>query len=97
MEKFLSTLITILIILFALKWLAKLLLPWLLKTFAKRMMRQAGFNTDPFTSTADSPNAPPRSSPRPSHSDEFLRPKRHLGQSISDTLGGEYIDYQEIN
>ncbi len=93
MEKLISTLITIAIILFALKWIAKLLLPSLLKLLAKKIIRNAGPNTNNHNTTTNNTNNTP---PRPSHPDDILHPKRHDGQTLSDILGGEYINYQEI-
>lgn len=94
MEKFLSTLIIIFIVLYILKWLFRLIMPWFLKIFAKKMMKQAGFQMPEDDARQD---AEKKSRTRGNSSKDFyLKPHRREGQSWSDVLGGEYIECEEV-
>ena len=44
MEKFLATIFTIILTIWVLKWVLVLIGPWLLKLFAKRLMKKAGMS-----------------------------------------------------
>lgn len=96
MEKFLSTLFTILIVLFALKWVVKLLLasPWVQKFLVKRLMKMAGLHIP----QEEEPRQTERESKsrRTKPTDDYMKPTRRKGQTWSDVLGGEYIDYEEL-
>ncbi len=94
MENFLSTLFVILIVLFVLKWVARLLLPWLLTLFAKRMMKKAGFQM-PRQEEQEEGKKDRSWWGRGGDSDS-LKPRMRDGESVSDVLGGEYVDYEEI-
>lgn len=94
MEKFLSTLFVILIVLFVLKWVARLLLPWLLTLFAKRMMKKAGFQMPRQEEQEEEKKD--RSWWGRGGAPDSLKPRMRDGESVSDVLGGEYVDYEEI-
>lgn len=103
MEKFLGIVFTAILVFWLLKWLFVLIGPWLLKLFAKRMMKKAGFDTSAgFGSNTqaekdDDSRADTLKSDKWWKPDEvILKPSRHNGQSISDILGGEYIDCTEV-
>ena len=96
MEKFLSTLFTILIVLFALKWVVKLLLasPWVQKFLIKRLMKMAGFRMPQEKETRQTERG--GKSKRTKPTDDYMKPTRREGQTWSDVLGGEYIGYEEL-
>ena len=95
MEKFLSTLFVILIVLFILKWVARLLLPWLLTLFAKRMMKKAGFQM-PQQEEPEEKDKKDRSWWGGGGDSDSLKPRMRDGETVSDVLGGEYVDYEEV-
>lgn len=97
MEQFLATLLTIVIVVYALKYVFVLVMPWLLKRFAKSMMKKAGF-TPPEDEGRDDPEKPKRRKTRFGwgRDEEPLKVRRRQGQTLSDILGGEYIPYEEV-
>ncbi len=95
MEKFLSTLFVILLVLFILKWVGRLLLPWLLTLFAKRMMKKAGFQM-PEQDEQEEQDKKDRSWWGRGDDSDSLKPRMRDGESVSDVLGGEYVDYEEV-
>ncbi len=98
MEQFLATLITIAIVIYALKFVFALVMPWLLKRFAKSMMRKAGFTpTEDTGQEADEKQKGRKTRFGWGRTDEVLRVRRHRGQTLSDVLGGEYISYEEVD
>lgn len=96
MESFLATLITILLLLYVMRWLLALVAPWLVKAFVRRVARKAGFPThggEPARKTRPKGGAGRFAG---SGDDMVLRPRRRQGQSLSDLLGGEYVPFTEI-
>lgn len=93
-----ATLITIAIVIYALKFVFALVMPWLLKRFAKSMMRKAGF-TPPEDAGREADEKPKEWKTRFGwgRTEEVLRVRRRRGQTISDVLGGEYISYEEVD
>lgn len=96
MEKFLSVVFVILIVLFVLKWVARLLMPWLLTLFAKHMMKKAGFQMPQEEEPQEEKNKKDRSWWGGGGNPDPLKPRMRDGESLSDVLGGEYVDYEEI-
>lgn len=97
MESFLATLITILLVVYALRWLFSLLAPWLVKAFARRVMRKAGFSTPGAGQGGGGRGKKERRGRFAGSGDDMvLRPRRRQGQSLSDLLGGEYVPFTEI-
>ncbi len=108
MEKFFSTIITIILVFWLIRWVCVLIGPWLLKTFAKQMMKKAGFDPSAFsgqsqTEAEERSNASDGSRTETVNSGKWwktdeviLKPTRHDGQRLSDILGGEYVDYEEV-
>lgn len=101
MEKFISTLFTIIIVLWILKWVFRLVGPWLMTLLAKSLMKKAGFTPPP---AADNQSADDTSRASTVKSDKWwkpdeviLKPRREQGERISDILGGEYTDCQEVD
>ncbi len=107
MEKFLSTILTIIIVLWVLKWVFKLIGPWLLSLIAKRLMKKAGFDQSAFSGDTsgqkqqedegDSRTETMKSGKWWKEDEVILKPLRKNGQRISDMLGGEYIEYEEVS
>lgn len=72
------------------------------------MMKKAGFDSSAFSgqsqtqtdgndSNSDSSRTETVNSGKWWKTDEvILKPTRHEGQRLSDILGGEYIDYEEV-
>ena len=80
MEKFLSILITAILVFYAIKFAMRIIGPWLLKKWISKMIGSNPFNV--FGSTND---------------DGQNQQQKHDGKKrVSDELGGEYIDYEEI-
>lgn len=107
MEKFLSTILTIIIVLWVLKRVFKLIGPWLLSLIAKRLMKKAGFDQSAFSGDTsgqkqqedegDSRTETMKSGKWWKEDEVILKPSRKNGQRISDILGGEYIEYEEVS
>lgn len=93
-----ATLLTIAIVIYALKFVFALAMPWLLKRFAKSMMRKAGF-TQPQDAGRETTEKPKGRKTRFGwgKTEEVLRVRRRQGQTLSDVLGGEYISYEEVD
>lgn len=96
MESFLATLITVLLLLYVLRWLFALAAPWLVKAFARRVMRKAGFAMPGGEQERKDPGKEGARRYAGSGDDMVLRPRRRQGQSLSDMLGGEYVPFTEI-
>lgn len=96
MESFLATLITILLLFYVLRWLFALAAPWLARAFVRRVARKAGFS---MPGREREPKASGKGGSgrfAGSGDDMVLRPRRRQGQSLSDVLGGEYVQFTEI-
>lgn len=96
MESFLATLITILLLLYVLRWLFALAAPWLVKAFVRRVARKAGFS---MPGAEQEPKASGKADAgrfAGTGDDMVLRLRRRRGQSLSDVLGGEYVPFTEI-
>ena len=103
MEKFFATIFTIILVAWALKWLLVIIGPWLLRLFAKRMMRKAGFGTGDTASAGKNADRAEGGKTETVKSGKWwkteeviLKPSRRHGERISDILGGEYIDYETV-
>ncbi len=96
MESFLATLITILLLLYVLRWLFALAAPWLVKAFVRRVARKAGFSTPGGGQGAKASAKGGSGRFAGSGDDMVLRPRRRQGQSLSDMLGGDYVPFTEI-
>ena len=80
MEKFFSLIFTLLLIFFVLRLFFRLVMPLALKLFLKRMSKK--FGTQPEEK---------------SENDFTYRPKKDKnGQTLSEKLGGEYVDFEEV-
>lgn len=108
MEKFIATILTIILVFWVLKWIFALIGPWLLKLFAKRMLKKAGFDESAFSGSTsgqasdkgeeeDSRTETVKSGKWWKEDEVILKPSRKNGQRISDILGGEYIEYEEVS
>ncbi len=108
MEKFFATILTLILIFWVLKWVFVLIGPWLLKVFAKRLMKKAGFDQSAFSGASsgqgqqqeaegDSRTETMKSGKWWKEDEVILKPSRRNGQRISDILGGEYIEYEEVS
>jgi len=87
MESFLKTLLIVLLVYFAMRFLLRLAGPYLLKLLAKKMSRrfeqafqQAGFNQDPSAQTSSEAASGQSGQPR-----------------TNGKVVGEYIDYEEVD
>ena len=80
MEQFFSFILTLLLIFFVLRLLFRLAMPLALKLFLKRMSKNFG----------EQPEDEPKN-------DFTYRPKKGKnGQTLSEKLGGEYVDFEEV-
>ncbi|MDO4462196.1 MAG: DUF4834 family protein [Bacteroidia bacterium] len=103
MEKFLGTLLTILLIIYALKFIVRLIFPWLLKRFVTRMQNKANeqfssmfggqFYTqdqsESYQNQYADDNEPQITISKPH------KPQKEKPSSYSE-LDGQYVDYEEI-
>ncbi len=98
MEHFFTSLLTFIIIFYLISYLFRLAAPYLMKFFLKRMAKKAdaqyGTNFSEDNNKDDKKNNQRRS--WFSSSEVVLKPHLRQGQSISDLLGGEYINYDEV-
>lgn len=107
MERFLSILFIVIIVIFLLRWLCLLLAPWLMKLLVKRVQKDFGAGTfsGNFGSFGSQPNqdeSPNQTTSRARASsgadgEIFLKVHRKPGQSLSDLLGGDVVQFEEIN
>lgn len=102
MEKFLSTILTLLPALWVLRWVFAIIGPWLMGLLAKHILKKAGFAGNETGSKAENETAS-ASKTSTVKGDKWwkpdeviLKPHRRQGESLSDILGGEYIDYEEV-
>lgn len=93
MEKILGTIITIILIFYILKFVFKLIMPFLLKYLINKKM---GGMFDQFSSFHNNTT---------NHYDDFKQDEdvivskpnsKKIESNISDDLGGEYVDFEEI-
>lgn len=102
-----ATILTIILVFWVLKWVLALIGPWLLKLFAKRMLKKAGFDESAFSGSTsgqsfkqeeeDSRTETVKNGKWWKEDEVILKPSRKNGQRISDILGGEYIEYEEVS
>lgn len=100
LERFLSTVIIILLVFWVLRWVFALIGPWLLTLFAKHLMKKAGFTPPPSSTATDDSTAKTdtvKSGKWWKPDEVILKPHRQQGQRVSDILGGEYIECQEVD
>ena len=102
MEKFISTILTVLLVIWVLRWVFAIGGPWLMGLLAKHILKKAGLAHDDTGSRAEKKTAA-TSKASTMKSDKWwrpdeviLKPHRRQGQRLSDLLGGEYIDYEEV-
>lgn len=99
MEKFLGTILTILIVIYLLRIVGRLLFPFILKLFVRKMEKKMkeqggafytnmGGNTDSYQQTHEEGDV----------TVQFTQNKKtnDKGQTISEELGGEYVDFEEV-
>jgi len=93
MEKFIGTILTIIIIFYVVRILFRLLMPLLLKIFVgkmqKRFEQQFEYDTNNSNYSANT------------EGDVIVentnrRKTNKKGQTLSDELGGEYVDFEEV-
>ena len=96
MEKLLSIIVTAAIVFYVLKLIMRIAGPWLLGFFLKRTFgEEAARAYAEQRETAKEEQRRETGTERLKTTDgEYLRPHRHEGESLSDMLGGEYIDYE---
>lgn len=101
LERFLSAVITILLVFWILRWVFALVGPWLLSLFAKRLMKKAGFTPPPSSGSAKTDSTSKTDTVKSDKwwkpDEVILKPHRQQGQRLSDILGGEYVDCQEVD
>ncbi len=83
-----ETIIVAILVLYGLSIVLKLVGPWLMRWLLGRAAKKM------FADVGGEP-AQEKSSPR-RDGNGVLRPRVREGQSISDILGGEYVDYEEV-
>lgn len=101
MEKLLSFIFTLILVFWVLRLVFRLVGPWLFGLLAKHLMKKAGFTQetaeDAQTGTSTSSKTDTVKSGKWWKPDEvILKPHRREGQRVSDILGGEYVDCQEV-
>lgn len=90
MEKFLSVLLTAIIIIYVLRLLAKLLLPLLARKYMKRMSDQFGQAQDSFFGEAEE-------NEQRQEGDVNVHSRPQKSQNAKKrSLEGEYVDFEEI-
>lgn len=90
MEKILGTIITIILIFYVIRLIGALLLPLIIKHFFKKMQNNFDANFTNFQSADDEVKN------EGDVSVEYSDRKKNGSGSISDDLGGEYVDYEEV-
>ncbi|MCQ2215862.1 MAG: DUF4834 family protein [Bacteroidales bacterium] len=99
MEKFLGVLITILLIIYVLKFIGRLIFPWLLKRFANKMQQRAN---EQFSSMFGGQYADQNQEYYQSQDDgephiTITRPNTQKEKPSSySELDGQYVDYEEV-
>ncbi len=93
MEKFLSTLLTIIIIFYLVRIALRLLMPLLLKLFVGKMQKR--FNQQ-FGNFDYSDNTQQKNEGDITVDKTTQRKTNKNGQTLSDELGGEYVDFEEV-
>lgn len=102
MEKFISTILTVLLVIWVLRWVFAIVGPWLMGLLAKHLLKKAGLAGNETRSKAEKETAATGKTSTMKGDkwwkpDEvILKPHRRQGESLSDLLGGEYIDYEEV-
>lgn len=93
-----GVIITFLLSLYLLGLLARILLPWLLKVFVGNVMRSQGMDWggESQGESEKKKGTNGRSSSFFGRRSEGLKVRRKEGQTLSDVLGGEYIEYEEV-
>ncbi|MCQ7582458.1 hypothetical protein NP174_23235, partial [Salmonella enterica] len=94
----------IILTLWVLKLVLRLVGPWLMAFVAKRLIRKAGFGDAFGQATEGARQTDSGSTTGTVKGDKWwkpdeviLKPRRRQGQSVSDILGGEYVDFQQTN
>lgn len=97
MEKFFAIVITIILIFWIIKLLMRLLMPFIMRRMVKRMQNRM---QDQFTQQFGQFNQY-NNSTEETHAEgdvkiQYPNQKQTNDTSISDELGGEYVDFEEI-
>lgn len=93
MEVFLSVIITALLVFYVLRFAMRLVGPWLLRTFLKRF---TGFDLGGGSEEVKGGRGDQETLAVKTDDGLVLRPRLHEGQRISDKLGYEYADVEEV-
>lgn len=99
MEKFLGTILTILIVFYIVKILFRLLMPLLLKLFMHKIEKKMGENGGAFyTNMGGDDNLYDEQKEEGDVTVQYTNSKKtnDKGQTMSDELGGEYVDFEEV-
>lgn len=102
MEKFISTILTVLLAIWVLRWVFAIVGPWLMGLLAKHILKKAGLagnetggKTEKETASAGKTST--MKGDKWWKPDEvILKPHRRQGERLSDILGGEYVDYEDV-
>lgn len=91
MEKILGTIITIILVFYIIKFVFKLFMPFLLKYIINKKMGHFFTNFDSTQHySSDKENEYKQ------EGEVTIKGKKKKSGNISDELGGEYVDYEEI-
>lgn len=102
MERFIGTIITIALIIYALKWLFRLLWPFIIRHLVKKATKNfnngQSFGGQGFGGFYTNFGAGAEQEPKEEEGNVTIQQtqKSKKGQSMSDELGGEYVDYEEV-
>lgn len=102
MERFLGTVITIILIFYIIKYLIRLLAPFLITHMAKKMAKKfndgQAFNGQGFNGFYTNFGEDAQQEQKSEEGDITIQrqQKAKKGQSLSEELGGEYVDYEEV-
>lgn len=85
MEKFIGIVITTILVLYAIKFVASILIRFFLNRFIKKAQNNFNNAYGNYNHTTEGDD-----------NVTIKQTKRKTGESLSDKLGGEYVDYEEI-
>jgi len=98
MEKFLGTIFTIIIVFYLLRIVVRLLYPLLLKLFLKKVEKKMGQQDGSFFFTGADFQNHKQTQAEGDVTVQYTQNKKtnDKGQTISEELGGEYVDFEEV-
>lgn len=96
MEKILGTIITIILIFYLLRFLFVLAVPLIMRHFMKKMEKKMGQQGGPFYSDFSTADNSDKEEGEVTINGSTQRKTNDKGQTMSEELGGEYVDFEEV-